>query len=77
MDSSSVCEKNKDGSDGEKLKKHFYKTLLKISPFDMAILALKQVGDREKEQSQTREICFKLRAHLLYIPAFNIMKDFH
>ena len=43
MDSSSVCEKNKDGSDGEKLKKLFYKTLLKISPFDMTILALKQV----------------------------------
>ena len=43
MDSSSGCEKNKDGSDAEKLKKLFYKTLLKISPFDMAILALKQV----------------------------------
>ena len=43
MDSSSICEKNKDGSDGEKLKNLFYKTLLKISPFYMAILALKQV----------------------------------
>ena len=43
MDSSSVCEKNKDGSDGEKLKKLFYKTRLKISPFDLEILALKLV----------------------------------
>ena len=43
MESSSVCEKNKNGSDGEILKKLFYKILLKISPFDMAILALKQV----------------------------------
>ena len=29
------------------------------------------------KQSQTREICFKVRAHLLYVPAFNTMKDFH
>ena len=43
MDSSSICEKIKDGSGGEKLKKLFYKTLLKISSFDMTILALKQV----------------------------------
>ena len=31
----------------------------------------------EREQSQTREICFEVRAHLLYVPAFNTMKDFH
>ena len=29
------------------------------------------------EQSQTRENYFEVRAHLLYVPAFNIMKDFH
>ena len=43
MDSSSVCEKNKDGNGGEKLKKITFKTLLINSPFDMEILALKQV----------------------------------
>ena len=32
---------------------------------------------REREQSQTREICFEVRAPLLYVPAFNTMKDFH
>ena len=31
----------------------------------------------EREQSQTWEICFEARAHLLYIPAFKTMKDFH
>jgi len=25
----------------------------------------------EREQSQTQGICFEVRAHLLYIPAFN------
>ena len=29
------------------------------------------------EQSQTRENYFEVRAPLLYVPAFNIMKDFH
>ena len=29
------------------------------------------------EQSQTRENCFEVRAPLLYVPAFNTMKDFH
>ena len=29
------------------------------------------------EQSQTRKIYFKIRAHLLYVPAFKTMKDFH
>ena len=34
--------------------------------------------EREKdEQSQTREICFEIRAHLLYVLVFNTMKDFH
>ena len=31
----------------------------------------------EREQSQTREICFEVRAPLLYVPAINTMKDFH
>ena len=34
------------------------------------------VREREK-QSQTRRICFEVRAHLLYVSAFNTMKDFH
>jgi len=35
-------------------------------------------SEREKdEQSQTRENCFEIRAHLLYVPAFNTIKDFH
>ena len=38
MDSSSVCEKNKDENDGEKLKKLFIN-----SPFEWKYLALKQV----------------------------------
>ena len=33
--------------------------------------------ETEREQSQTREICFEVRAPLLYVLAFNIMKDFH
>ena len=43
MDSSTMCEKNLDKICGEKLKKPVFKTLLKNSPFDMEILALKQV----------------------------------
>ena len=27
--------------------------------------------ERENEQSQTQGICFEVRAHLLYIPAFD------
>jgi len=31
--------------------------------------------ERERdEQSQTREICFEVRAHLLYVSAFNIKR---
>jgi len=37
---------------------------------------VKHKCERDK-QSQTREICFEVRAHLLYIFAFNTMKDFH
>jgi len=29
------------------------------------------------EQPQTSENYFEVRAHLLYVPAFNTMKDFH
>ena len=29
------------------------------------------------EKSQARENYFEVRAHLLYVPAFNTMKDFH
>ena len=36
----------------------------------------KCVRERD-EQSQTQENCFELRAHLLYVPAFNTMKDFN
>jgi len=36
------------------------------------------VRERERdEQSQTQENCFEVRAHLLYVPAFNTVKDFH
>ena len=28
----------------------------------------------DREQSQTREICFEVRAPLLYVPAFNTMR---
>ena len=34
-------------------------------------------SERQREQSQTREICFEVRAPLLYIPTFNTMKDFN
>ena len=35
-------------------------------------------SERERdEQSQTRENYFEIRAPLLYVPAFNTMKDFH
>ena len=40
MGCSRVCEKNKDGICGGKLKKITFKTLLKISPFNMAIWLL-------------------------------------
>ena len=43
MESSSMCEKNLDRIYGEKLKKTLLKILLINSPFDMEILALKQV----------------------------------
>ena len=42
MESSSVCEKNKDGSCGEKLKKFTFEKLLINSPFEWKYLALKQ-----------------------------------
>ena len=31
----------------------------------------KRQRERESEQSQTQGICFEIRAHLLYIPAFD------
>ena len=43
MDSSSVCEKNKDRFVVKNSKNLFFKTLLKNSPFDIEVLALKQV----------------------------------
>ena len=43
MDSPSVCEKSLDGFVVKNSRKLFYKTLLKIPPFDMENLALKQV----------------------------------
>ena len=44
MESSSMCEKNLGIIYGEKLKKSFFsKPLLKNSPFDIKVLALKQV----------------------------------
>ena len=45
MESSSVCEKNKDWFGGEKLKKSLFKTLLKISPFDMEVFGSKTSGE--------------------------------
>ena len=36
-----------------------------------------KTNERQREQSQTPEICFEVRAPLLYVPAFNTMKDFH
>ena len=35
------------------------------------------VNTSEREQSQIRENCFEVRAPLLYVLAFNTMKDFH
>ena len=43
MDSSSDCEKNKDGSCGGKHKKITFEKLLINSPFEWKYLALKQV----------------------------------
>ena len=43
MESSSMYEKNLDRIRGEKLKKSLLKTLLINSPFNMEVLALKQV----------------------------------
>ena len=43
MDSSSDCEKNKDGSYGEKLKKITFDKLLINSPLEWKYLDLKQV----------------------------------
>ena len=45
MNSSSFCEKNKDGNDGEKLKKLFYKTLLINSPFEWKYFGSKTSGE--------------------------------
>ena len=37
-----------------------------------------KISERERdEQSQTWEICFEVRVHLLYVPVFNTKKDFH
>ena len=43
MKNSSMCEKNLDRFCGEKLKKSRLKITLENSPFDMKVLALKQV----------------------------------
>ena len=43
MDSSSVCETTRIDLVVKNSRNLFYKTLLKNSPFDMKVLALKQV----------------------------------
>ena len=43
MESSSMCEKTRIELVVKKIKKSLLKTLLKNSPFDMNVLALKQV----------------------------------
>ena len=43
MDSSSVCEKTRIDLVVKNSRNPFYKTLLKNSPFDMEVLALKHV----------------------------------
>ena len=48
MDSSSVCEKTRIELVVKNSRNHFYKALLKISPFDMKILALKHVEKTSK-----------------------------
>ena len=49
-----------------------YKEINNISMQDIKI----QVREKD-EQSQTQENYFVVRAHLLYVPAFNTMKNFH
>ena len=48
---------------------------------DESNISMQDINTREREiereQSQTLEICFEVRAPLLYVPAFNTMKDFH
>ena len=40
--------------------------------------SMQDINTNESElQSQTWENYFEVRAHLLYVPAFNTMKDFH
>ena len=53
MESSSVCEKTWINCGGEKLKESLLKTLLKNSPFDMEVLALKQVEINTKRCMKT------------------------
>ena len=48
MKSSSLCEKNKDEFVVKNSRNLFCKTLLKNSPFDMKILALKYVEKTTK-----------------------------
>ena len=48
MDSLSVCEKNKDGSCGEKLKKITFENTFDKLPFELEIFALKLVEKTSK-----------------------------
>ena len=48
MDSSSVCEKTRIDLVVKNSRNLFYKTLLKNSPFDMKVLALKQAEINNK-----------------------------
>ena len=39
---------------------------------DEGNISMQDINTSEREQSQTREICFEVRALLLYIPAFTL-----
>ena len=49
MDSSSMCEKTRIDLVVKNSRNHFYKTLLKISPFDMEVYGPKTSGDKHLE----------------------------
>ena len=62
--------------------KHIYQQSINISSKDEQLKHARYINTSERErerdeQSQTRENCFEIRAHLLYVPTFNSMKDFH
>ena len=49
MESSSMCEKNKDEFVVKNSRNLFYKTLLKNTPFDMEVFGSKTSGDKHLE----------------------------